>query len=166
MNSLRTNTRARKSVLSTRLALQTLEDRCTLATAVYTAATQTLAVKAAEGDNVQVAQIALQPPGFIQVSAGSVVFDSSAFAQPVRNLIVRFNSVNNGGLSLLAGVRLVGDVSVFGAKKLQSMASSAQIGRNVTFTASMGATDQLTFLSPTRVGGNVRLDLRDGTNSV
>src|SRR5262249_37593903 len=97
---------------------------------------------------------------------GSTVFDSSARAQPVRNLIVRFNGVDNGGLSLLAGLHLDGNVGVFGAKRLQSLASSAEIGRNVTYTASASAKDALTFFSTTRVGGNMKLDLRAGHNTV
>src|SRR5262245_46761161 len=158
MNSPHSNRRPRKSIRSTRLALQALEDRCTPATAVYAAVTQTLTVKAAEGDNIQVAHIAFQPSSYIQVSAGSMVFDSSVRAKPVRNLIVRFNGVDNGGLSLLAGLHLGGDVSVFGARNLQSLASSAEIGGNVTYTASVDANDALTFFSPTPVGGNTILE--------
>lgn len=166
MNSPHTSARARKSVRSTRLALQTLEDRCTPATAVYAAATKTLTVNAAEGDSIVVGQIALQPTGFIHVSDGSTVFDSLASSKPVRNLIVHFDGVNNGGLTLLARMRLPGQVGVFGAKKLQSLASSAEIDGNVTYTASAGATNTLTFFSSTLVGGNMRLNLRAGQNTV
>src|SRR5262249_26362213 len=131
-----------------------------------TLATKTLTVNAAEGDNIQVAQIASQPSGFIQVSTGQTVFDSSVNTQPVRNLIVHFDHVNNGGLSLLRRMHLFGQVGIFGAKKLQSLTSDAEIGGNFTYTASTGSTDTLTFFSNTRVGGNLRLTLRAGTNTV
>src|SRR5438034_7193855 len=43
---------------TTQLAVNALEDRCTPATAVYAAATQTLTVTAAAGDSIDVAHIA------------------------------------------------------------------------------------------------------------
>src|SRR5262245_28338833 len=160
------HTRASKSGRSTRLALQRLEDRCTPASAFYAAATQTLTVNAAEGNFIEVAQLASQPTGFIQVSDGSTVFDSSVNVQPVRNLIVRFNGVNNGGLTLLPRLRLAGDVSVIGAMKTQGLASYAEIGGNFTYTATANAIDSLTFFSTSRVGSNMKLDLRGGHNTV
>ena len=69
-------------------------------------------------------------------------------------------------MSLVSRLRLGGDVSVFGATKTQSLASFAEIGGNLTYTAAAAANDSLTFFSATRVGGHMKLNLRAGHNTV
>jgi hypothetical protein len=151
---------------TTQLAVSALEDRCTPATAVYAAATQTLTVTAAAGDMIDVAHIAALPTGYIIVSDGATVFDSSLAAQPVRNLVVHFDGVNTGALTLLSGLRLGGNVSIFGAQVIQAFSNLATIGGNLTYTASTNADDTLTFHDATRIGGNLKLNLGAGTNTV
>jgi hypothetical protein len=155
-----------KPARNTRLAFLALEDRCTPATAIYAAATQTLTIAAAQSDHIEVASIPTLPDGFIQVSDGSPVFDSSVLSQPVSNLTVHFEGVNNGALSLHARMHLDGNLNVLGARQSQTLESSAEFGGSVAYRASASATDTVTFSQETRVDGNLTLSLRAGGNTV
>ena len=90
-----------------RLAVQALEDRVTPATPVYSPATQTLTIIAAQGDRIVVAPIPNEPAGYIRATetqAPTTVFDSDVSNRAVRNLVVRFNTVNAGAPHLERGL--------------------------------------------------------------
>src|SRR5262245_25198294 len=100
-----------------RLALRTLEDRVTPATAVYSGLTQTLTVVAAQGDQLVVSAIPNKPTGYLSVvetQANATVFNADVKSQAVRNLVVRFGNTNTGTLTLDATSRIGGNLSVGG----------------------------------------------------
>jgi hypothetical protein len=166
----RRGTSPRRTTHVAHLAVQPLEDRATPATAVYSALTQTLTITAAEGDRIVVAPIANEPTGYIHVTetqAAATVFDSDTTNQGVRNLIVRFNTVNSGGLTLNADVRLGGNLSLAGAKTSQELDLLGTVGGNVTYTAAVGAAfDDLDIAATAHIGGNMALALQAGENTV
>jgi hypothetical protein len=149
----------------TRLGLEPLENRWTPATAFYEPATQTLSVVAAEGDQVIVSIFMGEPTGYIRVDANMTsVFKSVTNSQPVRNLTVHFEGVDNGELYLNPDVTLGGNVTVFGARDSQVMSNRSQIGGSLTYTDSGDANDTLEIGDTSRVGGNLKLQLGAGTN--
>src|SRR5262245_44130711 len=152
------------------LAVQALEDRATPATAVYSAATQTLTVTAAQGDRIVVAPIPNEPAGYILVTetqAPATVFDSDLTNRAVRNLVVRFSSVNAGALTLNADLRLGGNLTVTGAKVTQELDLLGTVGGNVTYTAAAGvAVDDVDIEATAHVGGNMVLGVGGGDNTV
>ena len=152
---------------ATHLGLQQLEDRCTPAAAVYTAATQTLTVVAADGDQIDVLPIPGYPSSYLKVAdSTATVFDSSTNAKAVRNLIVRFDGVNAGELNLFLGLRLGGNLSVWGARQSQLLANRGTVSGNFNYVASGNANDTLALFGVSKIGGNLNLGLGAGTNVV
>jgi hypothetical protein len=154
---------------SARLSLIHLEDRLAPASAIYSAITQTLTVVAAEGDRLVVDSLANEPTGYIKVTetqANSIPFDSNATHQSVRNLVVKFGSVNSGAFTLAADAILGGNVTVAGAKSTQTFDMLGTVGGNVTYMAAAGNVfDDLNVVSAT-VGGNLSLAVGGGQNTV
>jgi hypothetical protein len=155
---------------TTRLAVQSLEDRATPATAVYTPLSQTLTVVAAEGDQIEVAADAGQPTGYLQVTetqTAVTVFDSISAGQAVRNLVVKYGNVQSGGFMLDAGVKIGGSLTINGATSSQTVDLAGTVGGNVIYSANMFATfDVVNFESSAMVGGNMTLAMKNGTNTV
>jgi hypothetical protein len=150
-----------------RLAVQALEDRCTPASFTYAPATQTLTIVAANHEQIEVATLPMSPAGYVYVEDGAVpIFDSADLAQPVRNLIVRFDQVDDGKLFLDDSLILSGGVAVYGARKFQYASSRADLGRNFTYIASPTAVDEVLFHEETEIGGNVKLAMRAGNNTL
>jgi hypothetical protein len=154
-----------KPVKSTRLAVQRLENRCTPATASYDAITQTLTVIGADLDVVEITTSGTEPMGYLEVFDGTnYIYDSSDNAEWVRNLVVRFDSVDTGELHLDDWVQLVGNVSIFGAKDSQQTDIDSIIGGSVRYTASDDAFDDLEIHKRTKIGGNLNVDMKSGHN--
>ncbi|HEX3150197.1 MAG TPA: hypothetical protein VHR66_19120, partial [Gemmataceae bacterium] len=158
---------ARRQILN----VLSLEDRATPASAVYTAATQTLTITAAEGDRLVVAAVAKQPVGYItltETQAAVNVFKGDATNQGVRNLIVKFGSVQNGDFLLDSSAKLGGNLTIVGAKSTQSVTLFGTVGGNVTYTAAPApatTSDQFNVEPTTVIGGNLSLNLGKGSNT-
>ncbi len=152
---------------SIRLAVQPLEDRRTPASFSYAAATQTLTITAIQGDQITVAAEANQPTGYVAVTQnGNAGFSSDALDQAVRNLVVRFNTVDAGGLTLSNNLRLGGGLTVFGAKLNQFLSLDGSVGGSVAFKATPGSGDDVTLRASAEIGGNLGLNVGTGANAV
>lgn len=155
-----------------RLCLLALEDRATPAIAAYSALTQTLTITAHEGDHVFVRGIMGKPAGYLKVDefqAGQPVFNSDAANQSVRNLVVRFGSVNSGTLTLGSETVLGGNLSVTGALATQTVILFGTVGGNFNYAAAPApyVTDDTVRLESTvGVGGNAVINLGAGANAV
>lgn len=163
--------RKRQRFPQTRLTVVALEDRCTPATHLYTAATQTLTITAAEGDHISVGRDVADPPDYlIAKDSSGPIFENASGDHPVRNLIVRFNNVENGELMLYA-VNFSGSVAVLGAKSSQTMSIWGDVDGNLTYTATGNAFDHVKLVDTwiygaVNVDGNVTLNLGGGINYV
>ena len=156
-----------------RLALRSLEERATPATAVYSALTQTLTVTAAQADNLVVAAIPNKPTGYLTITetqANATVFNSDARNQAVRAIIVQFGNTSAGSLTLDATTRIGGGLIVNGGLGATTVNLAGTVGGNVTFTAApikeLAATEVFNLEPTAAVGGNVRLALGGGDNIV
>lgn len=151
------------------LALNTLEDRATPATAVYAAASQTLTITAAQGDMIDVAALAGQPTGYLQVTetqSSAMVFSSSTASHAVRNLVVKFGNVQSGQLTLDGGVQLGGNLKVSGAQSSQTVVLLGTVSGSVIYTANvLPAFDTFEMESSAVVGRNLTLNLGEGSNT-
>ncbi len=156
--------------LIARLSVQSLEERATPATAIYSAPTQTLTLIADEGDQISIASLGGQPAGYVQVTEsqlGDTVFDSMSAGQSVRNLIVKFGNVNSGGFVLDANAQIGGSLTIYGAKSSQTVSIAGTVGANVIYSASASAAfDVVDFEATSMIGRNLTLGLKDGTNTV
>jgi hypothetical protein len=159
--------------MSPRLALRTLEDRLTPASALYSGLTQTLTVTAAQGDQLLIERIPDKPVGYLTVKetqAGSTVFSGDTKNQAVRNLVVRFGNTMTGSLTLDALARIGGNLTVSGGLSVTTVDLAGTVGGNVAYSANplrdLGAADQVTLEPTASVGGNVALALGDGPNQV
>ena len=154
-----------------RLSLVALEDRATPAVAVYSPLTQTLTVTAHEGDRLVVAGLTGKPTGYLTVTetqTTATVFNADAANQAVRNLVVRFGSVNGGDLTLESSAVLGGHLAVSGALATQSVSLFGTVGGNFLYTAAPApyvADDTVRLEAAAVVGGNAVLNLGDGTNT-
>src|SRR5262245_48780328 len=147
------------------LSLQPLEDRSTPATAVYSAATQTLTLTGANTDALTVSALINKPTGYLSVANGmGTVFSSDTNNQAVRNLVVRFNSVATGTATLDSSVRLGGNLTVMGGRTSQLLTLAGTIGGNVTVTGTGAAVDDVTIEDTALVAGNLTLNLGAGNN--
>lgn len=153
-----------------KLTLQSLEERTTPATAVYTALSQTLTVTAAEGDQVVATSLAGQPTGYLQLietQAGSTVFDSSAAGQAVRNLVIKYGNIQSGTFTLDSAAKIGGNLTITGAMSTQTVDLAGTVGGSVVYTANvLAAFDVVNLESSGMVGGNLTLGLKDGNNTV
>jgi hypothetical protein len=158
---------------SPRLALRTLEDRVTPASAVYSGLTQTLTVTAAQGDQLVVSALPNKPTGYLAVTetqANATVFSGDVRNQAVRNLVVRFGNTTTGSLTLDALARIGGNLTVNGGIAATSVNLAGTVGGNVTYAAlpvmGLGASDWVTLEPSAQVGGSVLFRLGDGPNQV
>jgi hypothetical protein len=153
-----------------KLALQSLEDRTTPATALYTALSQTLTVTAAEGDQVVVSSLAGQPTGYIKVietQASATVFDSTTAGQAVRNLVVKYGNVQSGTFTLDATAKIGGSLTIGGAMASQTVSVAGTVGGSVTYTANKQAAFDIINIEPSAVvGQNLALIIGNGNNAV
>lgn len=155
------------------LSLQGLEARATPAAAAYSALTQTLTVTAAQADRLVVSALPNKPMGYLTVTeaqASATVFDSNASKWAVRNLVVRFDNVATGDLTLDGTVQLGGRLTVAAATGTQTVTLAGSVGGNVTYLTptvpGTAAIDEINLESSAVVGGNVRLVLGTGQNTV
>jgi hypothetical protein len=149
------------------LRVESLEDRAVPATAVLTGAT--LRITAAEGETIAIAPQAGQPAGHLTVTDGSATPVFATTGQPVRNVVVKFNGVNQGALTVASGLDLPGRLRINGALAATSvtLGTDVTVGRGLIFRAAPGvAADTLTFGDGLAVGRGVSLKLGDGPNSV
>ncbi|HKB02361.1 MAG TPA: hypothetical protein VKD90_09080 [Gemmataceae bacterium] len=150
----------------TRLALQPLEDRTVPAAPSYNPLTQTLTITGANADVLTVSAIPTKPTGYLSVVQGmTTVFNSDVTNQSVRNLVVRFNTVASGTVTLDSSVRLGGNLSVFGGTTTQLLTLAGTVGGNVTYTGTLGATDDVTVEATAQVGANATFKLGAGANT-
>src|SRR5262249_15315120 len=150
---------------SVSLSLQSLEDRSTPATAAYSAATQTLTITGANTDALTVSALINKPTGYLAVANGmGTVFSSDTNNQAVRNLVVRFNTVANGTLTVHSSVRLGGNLTVMGGTTSQLLTLAGTVGGNLTVTGTVAAADDVTIEATALVAGNLTLNLGAGNN--
>lgn len=150
---------------SVSLSLQSLEDRSTPATAAYSAATQTLTITGANTDALTVSALINKPTGYLAVANGmGTVFSSDTNNQAVRNLVVRFNTVANGTLTVDSSVRLGGNLTVMGGTTSQLLTLAGTVGGNLTVTGTVAAADDVTIEATALVAGNLTLNLGAGNN--
>lgn len=155
---------------TTRLSLFSFEDRLTPAAAIYSALSQTLTITAAEGDQLAVSSLPNSVTGYIQVTeaqGNATVFNSSAKHQSVRNLVVKFGTVNSGAFALNPGTVLGGNLNIAGAKATQFLDLFGTVGGNTTYTAAIGpAFEDIDVESSFTAGGNLTLANSGGENTV
>jgi large repetitive protein len=155
-----------------RLTVQRLEDRATPATALYTAATQTLTITAAQGDQILIKNELGEPSGYVQVTetqSNVVAFDSSVTHQAIKNVVARFNTVASGGLAIDQIGTIPGNLTILGANGSQTVDIAGTVGGNLTYTtpaSPASATDLFTLEQTAAIGGNVTLTLGNGQNTV
>jgi hypothetical protein len=156
---------------SPRLALHTFEERITPASTSfkYDGSSRTLTLTAVNADTLTVSAVPNRATSFITVTdAGAhVIFTSDiAKTEVVRHLVVRFDKVDTGTLILDNTVRLGSDLTVFGAKKTQTITSDGVYGDGIFFHGTANSDDTLTFGGITQTGKKVDLELGGGTNVV
>jgi hypothetical protein len=152
---------SRRSPNRLRLALISLEDRSTPASAVYAAGT--LTITAATGDAILVALNSNNVPGFLEVTAPAAVFDSLT-TMPVSNLIVKAGLATNYTLGFGPGVALY-NLTVTGASTSTGVTLDAttRVLNKFTFTGGNGD-DTVSLTNGAKVGGHVALTLGNGVN--
>ncbi|HVK08703.1 MAG TPA: hypothetical protein VM597_07990 [Gemmataceae bacterium] len=149
------------------LRVESLEDRAVPATAVLTGAT--LRITAAEGETIALAPQAGQPAGHLTVTDGSATPVFATAGTPVRNVVVKFNAVDQGTLTVAAGLDLPGSLIVKGALAATTvtLGTDVTVGRGFSFRAAPGAAaDTLAFGDGLFVGRALHLRLGGGTNAV
>lgn len=152
-----------------KLTLQSLESRDVPSTVLYSAATQSLTITASDNDVLELRQAGpTAPAGYLVVinsTTGLTDFDSSTLGRPVRNILAIFSTVSTGSLLLGPAIRLGGNLTLLGARTSQTLVIRGAVGGHVSYTDIAGATDDVTFESNARVGGNVTLNLSEGANT-
>lgn len=153
-----------------KLALHSLEERATpAAIPTYVPGNRTLTIVAGNNDQISVESPVGSPPGYLKVTelvGNTVVFDSSAPAgRAVTNLIVRFDKVANGTVTVSPTTRIGGLLGVFGATGTQSVSIAGTIGGDVTYVPTKDAVDTVAFEASTQVGGKVNVKLGNGDDS-
>jgi len=166
----------RPVVRSFRPSIEALESRCTPATFVYNALTQSLSINAVAGEQITISQDFAKPTGNLQVSSNltpGIFNDPTGNTVFVKNLSVKIAAGPGGPgqVNISAGVNLAGSFAITTADAngtALGVPAGGVIGGNLTFTSTATAATAADFfnLPNLLVGGSITLTMGSGNNTI